>query len=664
MADNDNAPVESAIVWPIVIFALIVIATLMTLFLVFGRGEPSQAGKVFAGDTCGVCPIGPSGPSGPAIPGPPGARGEQGPTGETGPPGPQGPQGVQGSAGMCLLHPGCATGATGPTGPTGPQGPQGAPGFIGPQGDPGPQGPMGPVGPTGPSGPSGPTGPQGVTGNNGICDCFNISSIQFDQVNLTSSLVLNPGSTITCGAGSTIDPSCLTVGACPDFLPCNLRAMSLDIFSGMPSYLRVGMAGDMAQSQVILGDSALFNYSLAAIKAHSDNIVLEGTGLGTTLLRARGGGQLTLEANGFASSSIFMRSAGTITVRSDQGALQLVNSVVGGILLQTNDVTASIDSVSAGRIYMSTGGDANPMILRSDLFELIKTNMSNSNSIWIKTFPASTVLYNQFPAVLDPFNRPSILFGEDILINAGRHIVANEDYLKLGPNLDVGAGRIITLNPTLSLMTGLFNGNQTISLEAPVRNNAILPLATNVTSALTNATAFLGDGHLVLDDSNGTLISGGDLLITSPVVQMTGDLVVEGNIYTSNCVGCTSDHRVKQDIAPISPVDSLKRILNLTAVSYRFKKAYRSVDKWVGEELHHGFLAQQVKKHFPFAVRQKRAHGYDDFHTLHKDMLVPDLVNAVKHLYQEVTALRKEVDRLKRKQPKLPIFSRNKRRRN
>lgn len=723
MADNDDAPIASSMVWPIVIYALISIAAVLIIGLAFNRQDPTRAGKIKEGEDCSLltCPVGPSGPTGPSLPGPPGQRGEKGDPGPTGPQGRPGPQGVQGEPGMCLLNPGCMTGATGATGPTGPTGPQGPPGFIGPKGDPGLQGPIGPTGPTGPSGPSGPTGPQGPVGDNGICDCFNISSIAFDEVNATNSFNLGVNSTFSCAAGATIDPSCLTVGACPIFTPCRLEMMGAKIYggSGTPALLQVGDPLDAIRSEVSFGAPSFY---ISSFYARAQDVVIEGNGglfAGQTTLRALGGGQVLIEASGIGGV-ITLNSVGNIVNTATGG--YSVTSMTGGIVLNNFDNTMPITLDSQHDINILAGG-GQAIRIRTDNLTFVR-DLGEPN-IWMETAVDSL---NYVTGATEPFST-SMVFQTDIVMGSGYGIISADAYLKVGPSLDVGAGRITSVStPVLSLRTGSFLLSEAISLEAPVLNNAILPVGINVTDSV-----MLEDGHLYFNDTQGYHFEGGDMLLDhslthfrggnvivdpgrvtsvpggslklqtgtfgdiisvegiirneaalpnaigtdvdaghvlindmdginldSPKIllsnslggtttaKINGDLEVTGTLTATTCAGCVSDARVKQEIKPISTLDSISRIMHLDAVSYKFKEAYQKVNKWVGDQVHHGFIAQEVKKHFPFAVKTSKAHGHDDFHSLHKDMIVPDLVNMVKHMHLEIQQLKQQVKHLKR----------------
>lgn len=639
-AEADESAIASSLVWPLVIFGILAIGGLMTIFLIFNRADPSRAGTIVPGDNCAVleCPAGPPGPAGPPIPGPPGQQGIQGEEGKTGPPGPPGQLGLQGPPGMCLANPNCTQGPPGPQGIQGLTGPQGAPGFIGPQGDPGPIGPQGIQGIQGATGPQGPQGEPGPQGIGGICDCFNISSISFDQLNLTSSLQLGENSTFTCGAGATIDPSCLTVGACPDFSPCSLKAMAMEVSGGnpSPSLLRVGTPSDTFASRVIMGDSNVVNYMLEYIKAYSQDLVLEGNAFGfggQVVLRAKNGGTARLEATGLGSL-VSINSVGSIIGLAQAGSISLSSSV-GTFLLQNLDTTGSINVWSDGDIYIR-GTPSKVVTIENDRIDI---SQSGGSSYWMRTMPNS-YSYTQMGVPL--MGTKSIQVHTDIQLIPGIHIVSMDNYVHIGPQIEVGAGRILTFQPVLSLMTGSFT-NESISLEAPVRNDAILPAGVNSTNTS------LPDGHLWFDDAEGYRFTGGDVLIESPTVHLTGNLIVDGSIDAGLCLGCVSDMRVKEKITALNPLESIERILGLQPVSYRFKEEYRKLNRWVGDEMHPGFLAQDVKRVVPSAVRVQKAHGKDDFHTLHKEMLIPDLVNMVRHMYKDMGALRRKVVSLERR---------------
>ena len=53
-----------------------------------------------------------------------------------------------------------------------------------------------------------------------------------------------------------------------------------------------------------------------------------------------------------------------------------------------------------------------------------------------------------------------------------------------------------------------------------------------------------------------------------------------------------------------------------------------------------GFIAQEFKTVIPEAVTESKGYGYDDFHSMNSDMVVPILVKAVQELKAEVEALK------------------------
>ncbi|MGB1539534.1 MAG: tail fiber domain-containing protein [Rickettsiales bacterium] len=98
---------------------------------------------------------------------------------------------------------------------------------------------------------------------------------------------------------------------------------------------------------------------------------------------------------------------------------------------------------------------------------------------------------------------------------------------------------------------------------------------------------------------------------------------------------CTSDARLKQDVAPIS--DALDKLSSFDGIYYRWnEKAKMMVDK---ESKHLGVIAQEVRKVFPEAVLEDE-NGYL---SVSLDALVPPLIEAVKELKAQNEALRAEM---------------------
>lgn len=518
MPEDDNFS------WILATFAIFGIAIVMVSSLVFNRIDPSRAGTVAIGDNCNIltCPIGPVGPPS-LIPGPPGTRGEKGESGPTGPQGQPGGPGPSGPAGMCLANPMCASGPSGPSGATGATGRQGDPGFQGETGPPGRDGPTGQSGPSGPIGLTGNTGPTGPQGIPGVCDCFN-QTVTYNSLNVTSNFHLGDNSTFTCGVGSFIDNSCLTVGNCPNFTLCDLQAKSLFLTGGMPTILRVGHPLETSPRFVIFGDSmSFYNYSIDDIRMYATNLVLEGTGIGVTVVRALNQGLMRVESIGGSGSILNLRSTGTATFSAEAGLTQITNTLGGGILINNMDPLGAVRAVSSGFISLETSG-TNPINIFSDYINLKKSSIPvNGSSIYyMTTNPSLSIDYNTGITNM----AASVVMQEDIIIAANRHIIAQDEYLKIGPNVDIGKGRIITKFNVLSLMSGMFDNltyNEYISLEAVIINNSPLP---NLTSYGDNATvlaaAGLSDGYVYFNDTNGVRISSS--------VYIEGDLTIGGNV--------------------------------------------------------------------------------------------------------------------------------------
>tara|TARA_R100000315_G_C5235616_1_gene147592 strand:- start:3136 stop:5769 length:2634 start_codon:yes stop_codon:yes gene_type:complete len=99
----------------------------------------------------------------------------------------------------------------------------------------------------------------------------------------------------------------------------------------------------------------------------------------------------------------------------------------------------------------------------------------------------------------------------------------------------------------------------------------------------------------------------------------------------------TSDERAKENITTVS--NALTTLDGLRPVTFNYtddfvaKTDLPSSKKW-------GFVAQEFKNVISEGVTIQPEHGYNDFHMLNTDMLVPLLVKAVKELKAEVEELK------------------------
>lgn len=638
MSTTTEPPINSFDAAFHIIFGILAAAFVLGISLGFNRNQPFQAGVFPPTDTC-MCPISRPGPPGIGFSGPPGARGAEGKTGPTGERGPEGPQGREGPMGYCAHNPNCTRGETGPSGPTGARGPPGI-GWMGASGPPGPSGATGPTGATGPSGPSGATGAQGIQGLPGVCDCFNISNITFGDLNITNSLQLIDNSTFTCEVGSFIDAGCLVQGACPNFSNCTLSARNLIVSGGSPSNIQFGASGDPVGASILMGTSNPGGYQITSFVMYSSLIRMEGSGI--VILRSVGGGQTLIDAQGIGSI-INLNSVGNIIGSALTGFIQFTANVAG-ITFTNNDGTAAIRSISAGDILAQTG-TMSAYNVTSNMIFFQKNNVLDTGSLWWYTNPLYNIVYNQWPYVLNTTNAASIVFTQQLLIRQG--IVSNDGmFLRLGPAIDVGIGYITTSQTSLTLFDGTFT-NQTISLAAEVQNLTPLEPANYST---------LQAGYLLLNDPNGTRVTSGVFLVdgqfmdlqtsllnnasTPPATgnvpngyvfvddsaRFSGNVLIDGTLQVTACTGCTSDAKTKENVEPLNSDESFERIMNLKPVRFNYKQEYRDQ---VGDDgsTKHGFIAQEVEKLFPFAVKEHK-----DIKYLNKDMLIADLVAAVQHL--------------------------------
>lgn len=516
---------ESKFTWLIVLFATIGLVLVVTSSLVFNRIDPSRAGTVAIGDNCNIltCPQGQPGPPSIGVPGPPGQRGEKGDRGETGPQGVPGAAGGIGPPGMCLANPACGVGPSGATGPKGDKGDQGAPGFQGAQGNPGQQGPSGATGSIGPSGPIGATGPIGPQGIPGVCDCFN-QTVVYNTLNVTSNFHLGDNSTFTCGVGSFIDTNCLTAGNCPNFGMCDLQARSLSIYGSPSSNLQVGLFGQ-TNGNVIFGDATdpmIPSFFVNKFHAYAADLVLEGNamGLGRTIFRAKNGGDVLIEST---NADVGIHGGGSVSILSE--ANMGITATVGLFRIRNVDPGPSsnlqIDSNGPINIFGNLAQSA--ISIKHDSISLLKRTFTGTGGInWLVTEYISFYYGNSVNNTL--IDTPVIHSYEPIWVQT---IVSSTAYVQIGPNIDVGEGRIVSVpNRKIKLTNGTFDTFEEISMEAPIVNLSPLPNITdyppvNLTSL---SDAGLSSGYVWFNDTNGVRISSN--------VYIEGSVTIGGSITT------------------------------------------------------------------------------------------------------------------------------------
>jgi hypothetical protein len=598
---------SGSLTWSIITFAAFSIVTTIVFFTAVNYTDPAHAGVFVPGNNCQIltCPAGPIGPTGGT-----GATGigQKGASGASGPQGPQGPSGPQGEPGvaMCLANPGCGVGPSGATGSKGSKGDRGVSGFDGKQGAQGVIGPMGFNGTVGPSGASGPSGPSGPIGPNGICDCFNISTIAFPEVNISNSFNLESGAIMTCSNGAHIDASsCFAQGAaCPDYSQCFIPINQLHVkdYGFVKPFLQVGGTSfpfNTSGAGVFFGEC---NYYVLDIIKMCASIVEIGVINGPLHLFSLNQ-DTTIETMGGFATLRLTGSGGTILSSTSTVSPLQINSN-GGMIISNfgfNGINVS-----------STIGNIEVMVPNAGLnavcgtFSFLKTD---GNTPWFESYPS--INYQDQSSE----SRMAVLFGPSILLSGTDTAITTIDpsgTVRIGPNIDVGAGRIFTLQQIFRIGRGVFF-NQSISLEEPIRNDAL--------SGNPSAYQNLAAGHVWIDDD----------------VRISGNVTIDGNL---NVAGMTtnnpSDARVKRNIRSIETEESIRRIKRLRPTQYEFNDEYQSIDSSVGDGTHLGFIAQEVEQIIPSAIRRKRNALYPDFMHLQKDEIIADLVKTVQYLLERI----------------------------
>jgi len=126
--------------------------------------------------------------------------------------------------------------------------------------------------------------------------------------------------------------------------------------------------------------------------------------------------------------------------------------------------------------------------------------------------------------------------------------------------------------------------------------------------------------------------SGAGILNVSGVATKTG-----GGVWS-----VFSDARAKENIANYNK--GLNELLQLRPVSFNYKKSFD-----FGTETHVGFIAQEVEKVVPTMVTEANMHGIKDFKQVDANEVTFMLINAVKELKSENTALKNENTSIKKR---------------
>lgn len=590
-----------------------------------------------------------------------GIAGPTGPTGAKGEKGDQGPPGLagqEGPTGTCSNdNPICMQGQKGESGATGPQGPRGVAGQIGATGPQGIQGIQGFKGAKGDIGPTGSSGPSGPIGTPGVCDCLNISLVELQdlQVNGTTNLVgtVTLQGTMDCPGGA-LAPSCFGLSTCPDFLPCDLRAKSLKIWSANSSDIPALQVGTELLDQGVA--IVNFGYPTTARRIREFTVNANGTYSvaveNTDMLHRAFDGNIIFEAFG-AIPQIGFASTGFINMTADlpigvvsQQSIFLESQSASW---QLSGITNRISSVASNHTFATTDF----VVTRPSLLD------------WFRTQSSSTLQCLSGPP-LTPITGFSMLFGTDLIMESGTALMSKEsDGLVRMAGLKLCGTRIQTEGGLLTLQND--TATDTLDVQAVITNSqGSLPvtfsdghgvklventflMADQIRSSRTDNILYIHTDELFNDP--GPVFIGN----LSQIVTFRGDVVINGELNgAGTCVGCASDERVKEHITNVHPQEDLDAILALPRrVKYKFTKEYQKVDSSVQDYVHHSWIAQELEKVIPRIVRKvnQTVAGVhmDDFRQVLSHHVVPHLVGALKAIHLKQESLERDVEWIKKK---------------
>ena len=141
-------------------------------------------------------------------------------------------------------------------------------------------------------------------------------------------------------------------------------------------------------------------------------------------------------------------------------------------------------------------------------------------------------------------------------------------------------------------------------------NMYLKPGDTPMTGAGAGNHVYAGGGATTTPPPNGPFDGSCNPVLTATWVDGSWDKVPNTSFYwwvqsalidSSNSqwrLSRQSDHRIKQNLSSIPPADSLNKLSLTNPTSFNFKKDHNYSD----DSLQHGFIAQELKEHFPEAV--------------------------------------------------------------
>ena len=478
--------------------------------------------------------------------------------------------------------------------------------------------------------------------------------------------------------GGALDPECfgLTGAACPDLSLCNIQGLT-GFFTnpvGITTF-QVGELGDGGTTTATFGDYS--SYNLQSFKTYATNVEIGA--ISQYLTRVGIGGYYTLDIGspGSTAHRVLTLNGGRQNYLTS-GGFRIDASGSSPVEILTTSGAANIQFASSLGIIQSSATNE----ITTNLFRVGYPDIGGSDVNWLVTELSTGLICNASIPHLSATGTPeaytNMRVEQPLVIAEGMSILTEESDGKLrmsgfslcngqvhaesGVELDLFSDIGINLNGPITNPTSMsplvIADTEGLDLQdTPVFNSDAMSPA---------ATSYVGAGHVVVNDDlrvTGDVEFGGTARIDS-ILSVGGtatfsNIIVTGNVQAgtlnTNIIGgdpcCdASDVRIKHSIRPIEHGDSWERILNLKPVEYRFNKEYLATDKWVKDHIHRGFIAQDVKQVIPGAVStvEKKVGDihYPDFHRLHLEKIVPDLVGALKAAHARIDHLESKIDKL------------------
>lgn len=208
----------------------------------------------------------------------------------------------------------------------------------------------------------------------------------------------------------------------------------------------------------------------------------------------------------------------------------------------------------------------------------------------------------------------------------------DSNYITFGPKLRTGLttgwGMVMTQNGNVS-----FQDKNTNSGAGGFKIQANIVGTVDIMGGITRT---IGAGHGYLQAN-----SGSPAAYNASSVSTRISLYVENAIWTADKVYASSDIRLKRDIEPI-PLDDSKKLLNVNAVSYRWKK-----DKFDNFTKSIGLIAQDVIEngldnlvsYCPNDDKENFPLGYN--YGIEYSRVPIYLLELIKDLYKQIDELKK-----------------------